>query len=138
MMRAGGDDGHIVNVASMAAFMQLGGVAPYVATKHAVVGLSIALAEDLQQAGSRIAVSVVCPGMVATGFGRPGSELPPDEELLPGVLSTGAAAEAIRKGMAARRFYVFTNEDSVDIVRDRYRRALAGFDDASASGEGGA
>jgi NAD(P)-dependent dehydrogenase (short-subunit alcohol dehydrogenase family) len=38
IMRRSGDDGRIVNTASMAAFMQLGGVAPYVATKHAVVG----------------------------------------------------------------------------------------------------
>lgn len=68
IMRAGGDDGHVVNTASMAAFMQLGGASPYVATKHAVVGLSIALAEDLEQAGSGIHVSVVCPGIVATAF----------------------------------------------------------------------
>lgn len=35
LMRTSGDDGIIVNVASMAAFMQLGAVSPYVATKHA-------------------------------------------------------------------------------------------------------
>jgi short-subunit dehydrogenase len=127
-MRASGDDGHIVNTASMAAFMQIGGASPYVATKHAVVGLSIALAEDLEQAGSGIHVSVVCPGIVATAFAQPDAEIPPEDDLPAGVVSARAAAASIRAGMAARRFYVFTHEDSVDIVNDRYRRVLQGFD----------
>jgi len=128
VMRAGGDDGHVVNTASMAAFMQLGGASPYVATKHAVVGLSIALAEDLEQAGSGIHVSVVCPGIVATAFAQPDAEIPPEDDLPAGVVSARAAAASIRAGMAARRFYVFTHEDSVDIVNDRYRRVLQVFD----------
>jgi NAD(P)-dependent dehydrogenase (short-subunit alcohol dehydrogenase family) len=128
LMRSGADDGHIVNTSSTAAFMQLGRVSPYIATKHAIVGLSIALAEDLQQAGSGIVVSVVCPGMVATRFGRPDAELPDEAGLPAGTLSPRAAAAAIREGMAAKRFYIFTHDDSIDDVRDRYARTLAGFD----------
>lgn len=129
VMRTSGDDGHILNTSSIAAFMQLGGVAPYVATKHGVVGLSIALAEDLQRAGSAITVSVVCPGMVATRFGRPDdAALAVDAELPTGMLSAADAAAGIRAGMAARRFYVFTHDESVDVVRDRFDRALTGFD----------
>jgi NAD(P)-dependent dehydrogenase (short-subunit alcohol dehydrogenase family) len=128
LMRAGADDGHIVNTASMAAFMQIGVVAPYVTTKHAVVGLSIALAEDLAQAGSGITVSVVCPGMVATGFGLPGGEVPDDTDLPGGVVSAAQAAASIRAGMDAGRFYVFTHEDSKEVVEDRFARALGGFD----------
>lgn len=128
LMRAGGDDGHIVNTASMAAFMQFGGVAPYIATKHAVVGLSIALAEDLAQAGSGIRVSVVCPGVVATAFAQPGAEVPSADQLPEGVVSARAAAASIRAGMAAGRFYVFTHDDSVDTVNDRYERVLRCFD----------
>jgi NAD(P)-dependent dehydrogenase (short-subunit alcohol dehydrogenase family) len=128
LMRAGGDDGHIVNISSMAAFMQLGGVAPYIATKHAVVGLSIALAEDLVEAGSGIRVSVACPGTVATAFAHPGAEIPSEDDLPPGVVSARAAAGSIRAGIAAGRFYVFTHDDSVDTVNDRYERALRGFE----------
>jgi NAD(P)-dependent dehydrogenase (short-subunit alcohol dehydrogenase family) len=129
VMRASGDNGHIVNIASMAAFLQIGGASPYIATKHAVVGLSIALAEDLKQAGSGIHVSVVCPGVVATTFfTQPGAEIPPESELPTGVVSARAAAASIRAGMAGRRFYVFTNDDSADTVNDRYRRALEGLD----------
>ena len=125
VMRANGDDGYIVNIASMAAFMQLGGVSPYVATKHAVVGLSIALAEDLEQAGSSISVSVVCPGMVATAFGVPGAEIPADEDLPEGIISAADAATRIRAAMFRRQFYVFTNDDSVDVVDDRFKRLAA-------------
>lgn len=127
-LRASGDDGYIVNTASMAAFMQLGFVAPYVATKHAVVGLSIALAEDLQQSGSGISVSVACPGMVATRFGNPEGEAPPDDEIPEGSIAASAAAERIVAAALARKFYVFTNPDSMDEVRDRHRRTLSDFE----------
>lgn len=122
LMRESGDDGYIVNTASMAAFMQLGGVAPYVATKHGVVGLSIALSEDLRQVGSAISVSVVCPGMVATAFGQPGAPIPADEDLPEGIISATAAAARIRSAMLRRQQYVFTNDDSVQVVEDRLRR----------------
>jgi short-subunit dehydrogenase len=124
LMRSSGDDGQILNTASMAAFMQLGGVAPYIATKHAVVGLSIALAEDLAAAGSGIQVSVACPGVVATALTQPDGVIPPEDELPAGTLSAAAAAAAIRAGMGARRFYVFTHEDSIEMVQDRCARAI--------------
>jgi NAD(P)-dependent dehydrogenase (short-subunit alcohol dehydrogenase family) len=63
-MRARGQGGQIVNVASAAAFATPRELAAYGATKHAVRGLSDALAEEL--AADRIGVSVVCPGFVAT------------------------------------------------------------------------
>jgi NAD(P)-dependent dehydrogenase (short-subunit alcohol dehydrogenase family) len=128
IMRRGGDDGRIVNTASMAAFMQLGGVAPYVATKHAVVGLSIALAEDLRQGGSGISVSVVCPGVVATRFGQPDAEIPDDDDLPAGTISADVAAARILRAAADRQFYVYTHDESIEIVRDRFDRCLAGFD----------
>jgi NAD(P)-dependent dehydrogenase (short-subunit alcohol dehydrogenase family) len=128
IMRASGDDGRIVNMASMAAFMQLGGVSPYVATKHAVVGISIALAEDLRQAGSSISVSVVCPGMVATRFGRPDAKIPDDADLPAGSVSAAAAAARILVAAADRHFYIYTHDDSIEVVRDRFDRSLAGFE----------
>jgi NAD(P)-dependent dehydrogenase (short-subunit alcohol dehydrogenase family) len=56
--------GHIVNTASLAG---LGGVpllAPYSATKHAVVGLSTSLRHEARARGVR--VSVICPAAVET------------------------------------------------------------------------
>jgi len=56
--------GHIVNTASMAGLVGLPMVAPYCATKFAVVGLSEALATELGTHGIR--VTAICPGAVRT------------------------------------------------------------------------
>jgi NAD(P)-dependent dehydrogenase (short-subunit alcohol dehydrogenase family) len=56
--------GHIVNTASMAAFMATALAAPYGATKHAVYGLSRALRVEGADHGVR--VSVICPGVIRT------------------------------------------------------------------------
>lgn len=54
----------MVNVASLAGLTAPPFLGPYVASKHAVVGLSESLAAELAMAGSPIRVSVVCPGHV--------------------------------------------------------------------------
>jgi NADP-dependent 3-hydroxy acid dehydrogenase YdfG len=56
--------GHIVNVASQAGKTGLGGVATYCASKHAVVGYSAALADELH--GTGVHVTVVMPAIVRT------------------------------------------------------------------------
>lgn len=57
--------GHIVNIASIGGVAPVPHMAPYVASKFALVGLSRALREELQQAG--IFVTTVCPGPMRTG-----------------------------------------------------------------------
>ncbi len=61
------NDGHLVNVASMAGKIGIPNLATYVATKHAVVGLSDALRVELADDG--IAVSTVMPNVVNTELG---------------------------------------------------------------------
>jgi NAD(P)-dependent dehydrogenase (short-subunit alcohol dehydrogenase family) len=56
--------GHVVNTASMAAFLPAAMAAPYGATKSAVLGLSRALRLEGEPVGIR--VSVLCPGVVRT------------------------------------------------------------------------
>lgn len=56
--------GHIVNIASVAGLAPFPLVLPYTATKHAVVGLSLALRAEARAHGVR--VSVACPGRIAT------------------------------------------------------------------------
>jgi len=58
--------GHIVNTASAAGLMPVPWSAAYTATKHAVVGLSLALREEARVYG--VSVSVVCPGLVDTNI----------------------------------------------------------------------
>jgi NAD(P)-dependent dehydrogenase (short-subunit alcohol dehydrogenase family) len=66
--------GHVVNTASMAAFMATALAAPYGATKSAIVGLSRAL--RVEGAAHGLRVSVLCPGVIRTpileGGGRHG------------------------------------------------------------------
>lgn len=62
MLRQG--HGHIVNTASMAGLTAAGQVTSYVATKHAVVGLSMALRSEAVPRG--VGVLVVCPAAVET------------------------------------------------------------------------
>ncbi|MFE3452173.1 SDR family NAD(P)-dependent oxidoreductase [Nonomuraea sp. NPDC059194] len=56
--------GHIVNTASLAGLVPAPLMLPYTATKHAVVGLSMALRAEAAAHGVR--VSVVCPGFTDT------------------------------------------------------------------------
>jgi NAD(P)-dependent dehydrogenase (short-subunit alcohol dehydrogenase family) len=58
--------GVLVNVASMAAMLAMGGTAPYAASKHAVLGLSEALAGELEPFGIRVIVPM--PGGFRTNF----------------------------------------------------------------------
>lgn len=75
MIKAGG--GHIVNTASMAGLIGLPFVAPYCASKFAVVGLSESLALEL--AMHNIKVTTICPGAVRTNVLDGGRlELPGD------------------------------------------------------------
>jgi NAD(P)-dependent dehydrogenase (short-subunit alcohol dehydrogenase family) len=56
--------GHIINTASVAGLVTPPFMAPYVATKHAVVGLSLALRGEAR--ANKVNVTVVCPGWTDT------------------------------------------------------------------------
>ena len=59
--------GQIINIASVAGKTGFKSGTLYAASKHAVVGYTWSLREDLKEFG--IKVSVVCPGSVVSGFG---------------------------------------------------------------------
>ena len=76
----------IINTASVGGFLPSPLMAPYCATKFAVVALTEALAGELTMQDSKIAVSLLAPGPVRSGIFR---EPPPD------------AAQSFHAGMTA-------------------------------------
>lgn len=63
--------GHIINISSIAGIAPTKGWAVYGATKHAVIGLTEVLAEDVKKFG--IKVTLIAPGSFRTNFNNPDS-----------------------------------------------------------------
>jgi len=112
-----GDEGHVVNVASMAAVLPLDRLGPYTVAKHGVLGLSDVLRAELRGIDAPVGVSVVMPGMIRTGMNPIGTVEP----------STVAAniVDAIRRD----RDYVFTDDHHASEVDARLRSILASRSD---------
>src|SRR5579884_3407104 len=68
MRKSGG--GQIINLASMSSIVPAPGLAVYGATKHAVLGFSVALQGDLDYAKLPIKVSAICPDAIDTDMVR--------------------------------------------------------------------
>jgi NADP-dependent 3-hydroxy acid dehydrogenase YdfG len=60
--------GYILNTASVGGLLSMPANAAYVASKHAVVGLSETLYRELKAEGSGVGVSVLCPALVKTAI----------------------------------------------------------------------
>jgi NAD(P)-dependent dehydrogenase (short-subunit alcohol dehydrogenase family) len=123
LIRQGGP-AYVINTASMAGVMTLGSLAPYVASKHAVVGLSEVLARDLADSEVPIGVTVVCPGYVPTRLGQEDRDaaVPPPP---PGAVTADDVADRVRQAMCDEQLYVFTHPGSIDEV-DRRHRVIRG------------
>ena len=145
LIKSHGEGGFIVNTASMAGHGGMPGLAPYSATKFAVVGYSESLRQDLAQ--HDIGVAALCPGWVDTkiyesGFDRPsrdGRELTAeDETTLEGAknfFSTGLpprkVAQWVIESMKRNAGHIFTNRDlrgaidqRADVLREAYDACL--------------
>ncbi len=89
-----GRGGHVVNVASMAAFLPIPPFCAYNATKAAVVSLSESLRGELATHG--IGVTAICPGIIRTAIA--------DHMLVPEG-EEGAKARATARSLMDRRNY---------------------------------
>ncbi len=98
-MLAGGDEGHIVNTASMAGLTTAPYMSVYDVTKHGVVALSEAMYKEAQVTGSPIGVSVVCPGLIDTSIMRSSRNRP---ESLGDAGKAGQMAQAFVQNLADR------------------------------------
>lgn len=123
-----GEESHVVNTASIAAFLPGGG--PYGVSKYGVVTLSEGLTADLKAAQANIGVSVLCPGWVNTKIGDAERNRPagfdnannPERqglginELLAGSKSPSELARQVFDSVEKDRFYILPHTGWDDIV----------------------
>lgn len=126
-----GEEGHVVNTASMAALTTHPYAAAYHMSKHAVLALSEVLYHELRGVGARIGVSALCPEAVATRIdecerNRPASlrapdrgAPPPDVAVVNGAIQAAVAggippsviAERVLRAVKEDRFYVLSDAE---------------------------
>jgi NAD(P)-dependent dehydrogenase (short-subunit alcohol dehydrogenase family) len=126
LILATGEEGHVVNVSSMAAVVPVPGIGPYNVSKHGVLALSEVLSAELEATGAPVGVSVVMPGRVRTALGRVGDaddddDVPPSTAE-PGVLEPADVASAVVAAMRDRRLYVFTHPERIADAEARFAR----------------
>ena len=78
IMRKQGE-GHIINISSIAGIAPTTGWSVYGATKHAVIGLTEVLADDVKALGIR--VTLIAPGSFRTNFNNPDSLVLPERKI---------------------------------------------------------
>jgi short-subunit dehydrogenase len=141
-----GNEGHVVNTASMAGLIA-GGEPIYGVTKHAVVALSESLHNELAAREARVKVSVLCPGWVNTKIiqadrNRPAelreagtSSLPESQttllfDLIRKALEDGldprGVAELVLDSIREERFYILTHPDWNHMIEHRMTNILEG------------
>src|SRR4051812_19814984 len=84
--------GSIVNTASLAGLIPVPFLSPYVAVKHAVVGMSLSLRGEAK--GHNVNVTVVCPGFIDTPLL---DKTGPDDLPKPTMLREGGARESAER-----------------------------------------
>lgn len=132
-MLAGGEEGHVVNTASVAGVHSGPMISPYFATKHAVVGLSESLYLELAMFKTRLSASVLCPAFVKTkiaesGKNRPGAlaaaqEPNEFEAMVRGLVETGVSPESIAdkvfEAIREQQFWILTHPEMDAAIRAR-------------------
>jgi NAD(P)-dependent dehydrogenase (short-subunit alcohol dehydrogenase family) len=124
-MVEGGEEGHIVSTSSLAGLTPMPHAGVYSATKSGVVALSEVLYHDLRAAGSRIGVSVLCPGLVNTNILKSVRNRPHGAEETADMPIPDEALEFFKLG------------DTPEDVADRVLRAVENDDFYILTGEGG-
>jgi NAD(P)-dependent dehydrogenase (short-subunit alcohol dehydrogenase family) len=113
LILASGEEGHVVNTASMAAVYAPARLGPYAVSKHGILGLSDVLRAELAAIDAPVGVSVVMPGMIKTGMNPVGS------------VAAETVAANIVDAIRRQRPYVFTDDHHSAEVDARLRAIIA-------------
>ena len=132
-----GEEGHIVNTASVAGFQNRRGTnqGPYSMSKYAAHSLSEGLEHELE--GTNVGVSVLCPGPIDTNIARGARNRPDhmggpqvrsnDEAVLAEKLATTGidpkkVGERVVDAIRTKTFYSFVGAVPADVIKARHRR----------------
>jgi len=129
-------EGHVVNTGSLASLGAAPWMGPYVASKHAVLGISEALQLELEMTGSAVRVHVLAPGFLKTGIADSARNFPADLAAEAGLDASGDGeasplmgivrdlvgnglppellADALLDAMGTGRFFVTTHPETAD------------------------
>jgi NAD(P)-dependent dehydrogenase (short-subunit alcohol dehydrogenase family) len=138
-------EGHVVNTASAAGLITGPGMSSYFATKHGVVALTEALANELALNGhGSVGTTVLCPEFVRTRIHEAERNLPPDVPpppaddaataagremfaamIVEGGIEPSIVAGAVVDAVKADRFYVLPHDTTLDLARKRWSKIEA-------------
>ncbi len=133
-----GEDGHVVNTASLAGLIP--GGSAYSVSKHGVLTLTEGLHQNLARIDSKIGASVLCPGTVSTKImiadrNRPdefgGAADLSDEEsvaasaFLADSMDPSNVAEQVFQSIVEERCYILPHPAWDDFVRQRVENIIA-------------
>jgi len=147
ILKANADGGHIVNTASVGGFTTMPGLGTYTVTKYGVIALTETLAQELEQEGSKVGVTALCPGTTRTNIKHSSRNRPKDlggGKLLDVDLERGEfgaafrwmepndvgaiVVEAIRRG----DLYAITHPEMFARVEERFKAVTDAFKRAGA------
>jgi NAD(P)-dependent dehydrogenase (short-subunit alcohol dehydrogenase family) len=145
LMKEHGEGGYIINTASLAGQVGGPGMAPYNATKFAVVGYTESMNAELAPQG--IGVAALCPAWVNTqittsrrnhpdGEGAKqvaGAAQSPVAELIKNGMSPDTVGQWVLESMEQDALYIFTHPNWKSIIEAKSERLLGAFDAAAAS-----
>ena len=133
-----GEEGHIVNTASLAGLMPGGGA--YSVSKHAVLTMTEGLYQQFQAMGANLSASVLCPGFVNTNIAHADRNRPEEyggttersaeqEQaialLLGGGMDPDQVADIVFDSIVEQRCYILPHPAWDDVVRGRVEHVLA-------------
>ncbi len=143
-----GEEGHIVNTASIAGLIAGPSMGAYRVSKHAVVALTETLYLELEQIGAKVGASVLCPAWVKTqiftsdrnrpsGLQNDGSNDPTDPKVQAQLAEAGRSvqedgippsvvADHVMDAVQNNRFYILTHPNFNGAVAYRMKDILEG------------
>jgi NAD(P)-dependent dehydrogenase (short-subunit alcohol dehydrogenase family) len=139
LIKSHGEGGHVINTASMAGHSAVAGMAPYSATKFAVVGYTESI--HLELAAHNIGATILCPGWVATRIHESRRNHPDGAGNGEPTGLSKAMAKVVNSGMSPEVFgrwavenvknnelYVFTHPSMRSAIDARFAAIGAAYD----------